>query len=367
MAKGQGSGPHSRGLLGGVRRPRRAGRSARRLWGVLGATALAGALLGACGGSSGGQAASLTVYNGQHPQTTQSLVSAFERHTGINVSVRDGDEDALADQIVAEGPHSPADVIYTENSPALEYLQSKKTLAPLDPSTLARTPSRFNSARGQWVGVSARVSVMIYNPSLIKKTDLPTSVLQLAEPRYRGKLALAPGETDFQPVVTSVAHQVGSAAALRWLEGLKANAAGHQYSDNETVTNEVNRGAVALGVINQYYWYRLRAELGAGAMHSKLASFAPGDPGYVLDVSGAAVLASSRHRSEAQRFVAFLVSRQGQEIIAHSDSFEYPIASGVTTAAPETPFDQLAPNPISVAQLGDGSRAISLLRQSGLL
>ena len=64
----------------------------------------------------------------------------------------------------------------------------------------------------------------------------------------------------------------------------------------------------------------------------RLAYFAPHDPGYVLDVSGAGVLKSSKHQAAAQKFLAFLVSKQGQEIIAdRSDSYEYPIGSGVTT------------------------------------
>ena len=117
-----------------------------------------------------------------------------------------------------------------------------------------------------------------------------------------------------------------------WLEALKANAGSHIYPDNETIADEVNRGQVALGIVNQYYWYRERAEVGASNMHSAIAYFAPHDVGYVLDVSGAGILKSSTHQAEAQKFLAFLTSAQGQEIIAHSDSFEYPIASGVTTA-----------------------------------
>ncbi len=119
--------------------------------------------------------------------------------------------------------------------------------------------------------------------------------------------------------------------------------------------------------MNQYYWYRMRAELGASNVPSKITYFAPRDPGYVLDVSSAGILNSSRHKADAQKFLAFIVSKQGQEIIAHSISFEYPIASGISTAAPETPFDQLQPNPITISQLGDGSTAIALLRKAGLL
>jgi len=215
---------------------------------------------------------------------------------------------------------------------------------------------------------------MVYNPALIAAGQLPARVSQLADPRYRGKLALAPGETDFQPIVTAYLHAYGHAATLSWLKAINANAAGHIYGDNETVADKVNRGQAAFGIINQYYWFRLRAEIGASNIHSKLAFFAPGDPGYVLDVSGAAIMRSSRHQADAQKFLAFLVSKQGQEIIAtpgersgESLSFEYPIASGVTTRAGEPPFSELRPYPITVAELGDGSSAVALLRQAGLL
>ncbi len=332
------------------------------------AIALAVGLLAGCGSSSSsGSGQSITLYNGQHEQTTDSLVEGFEKQTGIKVNVRNDDEDTLADEIVTEGSHSPADVVYTENSPALEYLQGKGLLAPVDSATLAHTPSKYNSPQGDWLGVSARVSVLIYNPSLIKASELPSSVTELADPKYSGKLAFAAGETDFQPIVTSYARTYGEAAALKWLEAIKSNTGSHVYPDNETIADEVNRGAVAFGIVNQYYWYRMRAELGASNVPSKIAYFAPRNPGYVLNVSGAGILKSSEHNADAQKFLAFIVSKQGQEIIAHSISFEYPIASGVSIAASETPFDELQPNPITIPELRDGSTAITLLRKAGLL
>jgi iron(III) transport system substrate-binding protein len=331
------------------------------------AVSLGAVLLSACGGAPSGSANSITLYSGQHVQTTQSLVAAFEKKTGITVNARYDDEDVLADQIITEGSHSPADVFFTENSPPLEYLASKGLLSSVDPSTLAHTPAPYNSPDGKWVGISARVSVMVYNTSLLKPSQLPTSAMDLADPKWSGKLAIAGAETDFQPIVTSVARTYGTAAALKWLEALKANAGSHDYPDNETIADEVNRGQVAIGIVNQYYWYRERAEIGASNMHSAIAYFAPRDVGYVLDVSGAGILKSSTHQADAQKFVAFINSAQGQEIIARSDSFEYPIASGVTTAQPETPFDQLQPNPITIPDFGTGAEAIKLLQEAQLL
>jgi iron(III) transport system substrate-binding protein len=348
----------------------------RRNWRILAAAtgiSLAAAALAGCGvasGSSSSGALSITLYNGQHEQTTNALVAGFEKATGITVNERDDDEDTLADEIVGEGSHSPADVIYTENSQVLEYLQSKGLLAKVDASTLAHTPSQDNSPQGDWVGVSARVSVIIYNPALISESQLPTSVMQMADPKYAGKVAIAPEETDFQPIITAVDRAYGQAATLKWLEALKANAGSHIYPDNETIADEVNRGQVAFGVVNQYYWYRMRAEIGVSNTKAQITHFAAGDPGYVEDISGAAILKSSTHNAAAQKFLAYLVSAQAQQIIgtpSKSISFEYPIASGVTGQAGETPLNQLQPYPISIPELGTGILAINLMHEAGWL
>jgi iron(III) transport system substrate-binding protein len=337
------------------------------LVGVFGLS-LGSALLMAAGAGvpAAASSPSLTLYSGQHVQTTQALVAAFEKKTGITVNTRYDDEDVFVQQLETEGKNSPADVFYTENSPPLQELAQKGLLSPVKPSTLAHTPAKYNSSDGKWVGISARVSVIVYNTSLIKASQLPKSAMDLAEPKWKGKIALAGAETDFQPIVTSVARTYGDAAALTWLKALKANATSHIYPDNETIADEVNRGQVALGIVNEYYWYRERAEVGASNMHSKIAYFAPHDVGYVVDVSGAGILKSSTHQAAAQEFVGFIDSAQGQEIIAHSQSYEYPIASGVTRTG-ETPFDQLQPNPISIAQLGTGAEAIKLLQEAQLL
>jgi iron(III) transport system substrate-binding protein len=344
-------------------------RGTRWLAAVAAVAACCGVLAG-CGTASGSDSQSITLYNGQHEQTADALVNAFEKEYGITVNIRSDDEDTLADEIVTEGSHSPADVFYTENSPPLESLQAKGLLAKVDASTLSHTPAKYNSPDGDWVGVSGRVSVLIWNPSLISESQLPTHVSQLAEAKYKGKLALAPQETDFQPIVTAYDRAYGKSATLSWLKAINANASGHIYPDNETIADEVNRGAVAFGIVNQYYWYRMRAEIGASNVHSQITHFAPGDPGYVVDISGAAILKSSTHQEAAQKFLAFITSKQGQSIIgdpSKSISFEYPIASGVTTEAPETPFSQLQPYPMTIADLGTGATAIALMRQAGLL
>ena len=346
-----------------------------RVAGLAACGLLAGSLA-ACGGSatagsggsagSAGSAQTITLYNGQHEQTTQALVTAFERQTGIKVKVRSDSEAVLTAQILQEGSRSPADVIYTENSPPLTRLADQHLLAPVDASTLASVPARYDSPAEDWAGVSARVTVLVYNTRALSQTQLPASAMDLANPKWKGKFGFAPSETDLQPVITSITRAHGRAVALAWLRGLKANAGSNVYPDNETVIAKVNSGQVQIALINNYYWYPLRLQLGAAAIHSAVAHLAPGDSGYVLDVSGAGVLASSQHKAAAQKFLAFLVSAQGQAIIAHSDSYEYPLRPGIAASALLTPFSQLSPAPDTITELGDGLMPLSLLQQAQL-
>jgi iron(III) transport system substrate-binding protein len=316
-----------------------------------------------CGGSSGHS--TITVYNGQHAELTSLLVAAFEKKTGVKVQIRTNDSAVLADQIIQEGDASPADVYIAENSPELMELQRRKLLAHLPQSILGEGSAGDNSPAGAWVGMAVRVSSLVYDPALAPRSQLPASLLDLARPQWKGKIAIAPTDSDFPPLVGAVIATDGQAAARNWLAGLKRNA--RVYQDEEAVVAAVNRGDVATGVINSYYWYRLQLELGEKAMHSALYYFSPNDAGAVVNISGAALLKSSKQRQNAQRFISFLVSRAGQQIIASSDDFEYLVRRDVAPNDVLPPIASIGHTSLGVASLGNGELAARLIRHAGLV
>ena len=127
--------------------------------------------------------------------------------------------------------------------------------------------------------MSGRFSVLIYNPSKIAASQLPTSALDLADPKYKGKLELAPAETDFWPIVSSIIRARGRQAALTWLQGLKANAGSDDHTpDNETLVGDINKGDAAMGLINHYYYFRIRSETGAGSLPRQAGVVRPARP-----------------------------------------------------------------------------------------
>jgi iron(III) transport system substrate-binding protein len=334
---------------------------------ALAAIAASAIVLTGCSAGTAPAKTTIVLYNAQHEQTTTALVAAFTKQTGIVVKVDNDDEDVLTAKIEQEGSRSPADVIFTENSNWLQQLADKGLLAKVQRSTLKAIPTADSARDGDWVGVSARVSAIVYNTKDLTPAELPSSVLDLADPKWKGKLEIAPSETDFWPVVSSVEDTYGHAKALAWLKGLKANAGANIVPDNETITSDVNRGTAEIGIINHYYFYRLRAEVGTGAFHAGLAYFAPKDAGYLKTISGAAILKSSAHQSAAQKFVAFLTSHAGQDTIAHGESFEYPLAAGVAPNPVVTPLGQLSPSGFTPAEFGTGEEAKKLLQEAQLL
>jgi iron(III) transport system substrate-binding protein len=312
------------------------------------------------------EAVTLTLYSGQHEQSVNLLVADFQKQTGITVKVHSGEGPEIANQIAEEGKSSPADVYFTENAPELTILSEKDLLAPVDPKTLAEIPAKYNSPKGDWVGVLARENVLVYNTTMVKASELPKSVLDLAEPAYKGKIGIAPSDADFLPLVSAVAAVKGKDAALKWLKGLEENA--QTFDDDEGVVAAVDRGSVATGIINNYYWARLQQEIGKGKMHSALYHFGKGDVGGVINVSGAAVVKSTTHAEAAQKFLAYLVSVPAQTLLAQGDiNFEYPLHPGVAANPVLKPFNELQPPAVGISQLGDDSAAGELLREAGLL
>lgn len=335
------------------------------------AIALMGSMAAGCGsgdGTASGAAPkpeTLTLYNGQHEEVANALVAAFQKKTGIVVRARKGEGPELANQVLAEGPASPADMIFTENSPEITLLANKGRLAKVDPNTLAKVPARDTSPRGDWLPFARRATALAYDPSQLNESQLPRSITDLAQSKWRGEIGIAPAEGDFQPLVTTVGILKGEGAAKGWVAGLKRNA--ETFQNNTAILNAVNSGQTSVGLINQHYWFRLRDSIGATALRAKLYYFGHGDPGALVNISGVGILSTSKHMKAAQQFLDFLVSPEGQQVIVSSKDYEYPVVAGVAGDPQLKSFDTLDPPAVTVGQLSDGTHSIELLRQAGLL
>ena len=327
---------------------------------------LAGAALalGLIAGPAMAEDQGIVVYNAQHESLAKEWAKGFTKETGIKVTLRNGGDSDFSNQIVAEGAASPADVFLTENSPAMALVEAAGLFAPVDAETLAQVPQEYQPSSGKWVGVAARSTVFAYNKDKLKEDQLPKSLLDLADPSWKGRWAASPSGADFQAIVSAVLATQGEAKTAAWLKGLAAN--GTTYDGNDVVLQSVNDGEVDAGIIYHYYWYRDQAENGENSDHSALHFFGHQDPGAFVSISGAGVLVSSDHPTEAQQFVNFLASREGQQAMAGSYALEYPLNPKVDLGHGVKPFGSLQPPKVDPASL-NSEKVVQLMQDAGLL
>jgi iron(III) transport system substrate-binding protein len=326
--------------------------------------------LTACGGDGSLEAGKsldpdkLTIYSAQHENLTQAWAEKFQKDTGIKVQIRYGSDSSMGSQIVQEGAKSPADVFLTENSPAMTTVQNAGLLAPVDDATIAQVGRSYAPSTHQWVGIAARSTVLVYNPGKISEGELPKSIMDLADPRWKGKWGAAAGGADFQAIVSAILATRGEARTAAWLKGLKDGA--QVYQNNIAVMKAVNAGQVPVGIMYHYYWYRDQALTKAGSRNTKLLYFRHQDPGAFVSISGGAVLKSSKHAANAQKFLAFVTSREGQQLLASSDAKEYAVGNGVASDKALEPLASLQAPEVDPYKL-NGPKVIQLMTQAGIL
>ncbi|HCR0224884.1 TPA: iron ABC transporter substrate-binding protein [Enterobacter kobei] len=306
----------------------------------------------------------VVVYNAQHENLVKSWVDGFTKETGIKVTLRNGDDSELGNQLVQEGSASPADVFLTENSPSMVLVDNANLFAPLDADTLKQVPAEYRPAHGRWIGIAARSTVFVYNPAKLSEQQLPKSLMDLAKPEWKGRWAASPSGADFQAIVSAMLALKGEKATLEWLKTMKANFVA--YKGNSTVMKAVNAGQIDGGVIYHYYRFVDQSKTGENSKNTKLYYFKHQDPGAFVSLSGGGVLASSKHKAQAQAFIKYITGKEGQESLRTNNAFEYAVGVNAASNPKLVPLNDLDAPKVEPSTL-NSKKVIELMTQAGLL
>jgi iron(III) transport system substrate-binding protein len=315
------------------------------------------------GSSEGIAGGTVTVYSGRSEELVGPLLEQFTMATGIEVEARYGDTAEMANLILTEGENSPADVFFAQDAGALGAVADEGLLVALPEETLGQVAERFRSSEGEWVGVSGRARVVVYNTEALTEADLPDSIFGFTSPEWAGRIGWAPTNGSFQSFVTALRVLEGEERAREWLEGIEANDPS-VYEGNAPALDAVIAGEIDVALINHYYlMQRLAEEPDVAAANYFLTG---GDPGALVNVAGAGILTTAPNADAAQELVTYLLSPEAQEYFA-AETKEYPLIEGVEPDAALPALVEIDTPDIDLSDLSDLEGTLELLQEAGIL
>jgi len=337
-----------------LRRPQIPKASSSLLTVVLLALALIGGILAGCAPET----QSLTVYSAREEELMGPVIALFEEATGIKVGVKYGQNAGLVATIQEEGKRSPADIFFSTDPGLLGVLSERFTQLP--ESILGQVRREVQSREGKWVGISGRARTVIYNTKKLSEADLPDSIFDFIDPKWKGRIGWAPANGSFQAMVTAMRVHWGEEKTRQWLAGIQANEP-KVYPKNSLIVAAAAVGEIDVGFVNHYYLHRQLAVHGE-AYPARNYHPRGHDLGATMLVAGAGILSTSKNKEAAERFLSFMLSQVGQQFFA-SQTFEYPLVEGVKTDPQLKPFDQLELPDVDLSRLADVKGTQNLLRE----
>lgn len=334
---------------------------------VIALVAILGALvLAAAASTAPAQTTSLTIYSGRDERLVKPIMDRFTKETGIQLNVRYASSNALATALVEEGRNSPADIYWSQEPGTLGLVAARGLLARLPQATVGKVPSRFATPSRRWVGTSGRSRVLVYNTDELQPSALPASVWGLTNPKWKGKLGVAPTNSSFQAFVGATINLYGEQRVRQWLQGLRSNDV-RFYPSNTTIVQAVGRGDVQVGLVNHYYLYNVLAD--TPDLPAKNHWFRDGDPGNLVLAAGVGVVSSTQKATAARRFVDFLLSKTGQRMIARGPgAAEFPLVKGVPRRPGLRPLSSIKGPKYNLGRLSsDLAPAVRLLLDEGYI
>jgi len=339
----------------------------RRLAALAAVATCAAGLLAGCSNNAGGSGESggeLVVYSGREKELVAPLLERFAQETGIDIKVRYGTSAGLAAQIREEGDRSPADAFFAQDAGALGEVSDTGLFTNLDQTLLDRVPERFRASDGTWMGTSARARVVVVNTERVPDGERPTSVLQLTEPAWEGRVGIAPENASFQAFVSAMREEIGDERTRQWLTDMKANGT-RDYPNNITIVEAVAAGEIDAGLVNHYYLPKVEAE--KGPLPAENVFLPAGDPGSLVNVAGVGILKSAKNAENANRFVEWMLSDEAQNYLVQN-VFEYALVPGIPPPQGNPPLDEVQSTAVDLSSLGPELQStVEMLKETGWL
>jgi iron(III) transport system substrate-binding protein len=297
--------------------------------------------------------AEVLLYSNQPREFVGPLLSSF--HRGVEGKVQPttefevaGNDERLVDQLIATKDRPVADLFWDTGMLDTIRLQKAGVLEPHRWRVEPGYPPGMRASDGTWCGFAARARVLLVNTeALPDPSQWPTSVDELADPKWRGRCALANpiganpiganpiganpiGANSGNGTATMHAAVIrllkGDADAAKWFEAISKNAV--VLPDNMAVAVAVSSGRVEWGLTDSDIAVIERDRL--RPVEIRFPDQESNQPGTLRIPSTLSIVRGAPHPKAAALLADFLISGKIEDRLAMGDSAQLPLSRDAT-------------------------------------
>jgi len=274
----------------------------------------------------------VNLYSYRQEKLIRPILDEFEKETGIDVNVVFAKKGMLQ-RLKAEGMNSPADLILTADISRMMAHKQAGVLQAVSSDVLSgNIPAQYRDPEGFWYGLTVRSRVIFYAKDRVKPSELSTYE-DLAAPKWKGRICIRSSSNVYnQSMLASLIAHSGTEAAEKWAAGIKANLARKPQGGDRDQIKAAAAGECDIAIGNTYYYGKMQnsKDVAQKEAADKVAMFWPNQAGRGahVNISGAAVTRSAKHKAEAIKLIEFLSGNKAQKFYA-SSNYEYPVKPGV--------------------------------------
>lgn len=312
----------------------------------------------------------LNLYSARKEALIQPLLEEFTEQTGIKVNLVTGKADALLKRLKSEGRNTPADLLLTTDAGRLYRAKESGVTQPFNSELLNRViPNSYRDPEGHWVGLSVRSRPILYAKKKVDPAEL-SSYEALSDPKWKKRICIRSSSNIYnQSLVASMITANGEAETEKWAKGLVANLARPPKGGDRDQIKATAAGQCDIAVANTYYLAGMlnsdKADQRAAA--ENIGVFWPNqeDRGAHVNVSGAAIIRSSKNPDLALKLIEFLTSEASQRWYAEVNG-EYPVRADVPAGAILNKWGKFKADSLNLSQLGElNAEAVMLMDRVG--
>lgn len=309
----------------------------------------------------------LVIYSGRTESFMQPIIIAFnDIYPDITIQLKSGKNSELAATIIEERANPQADVFISTDMLTHINLSKEGVLASLPIKGSERVPSEYKSADGTWTSVTARARVIMYNTTLVSADEVPQSMFELTDPKWRGKVVFANSTNGpFQAQVAAMMELVGKERTELWLRDLVANDTTF-FGGAADLRKAVGAGEFAIGVLNHYNFELQKREATDNQVAAVYPDQGDGEMGVMVNTTAVGQILNAPNPTAARLFAEFLFSTTAQQIYADTN-YEYPIIPDVPVASGILTPDQFRQATVNMQTVAsDVPAAIELMQGVGI-